>query len=223
MSPSLYVPGDGPLHRLPAGAKLAALAGLGVALFLVSSPIVLGAAALAAAGVVAATGVRLARLRGALAGVAIVVAIVVAANAWLAGWREAAAVGARIVALVLLGYALTLTTRTSDLLATLERLLAPLERIGLADAGKVALAVALVLRFVPELMKQAADIREARAARGLRVGPVALVVPMIVRVLRSADAIAEAIDARAYPPCKSPPTSAIPSSTGPGSADHDNA
>ncbi|WP_372425806.1 energy-coupling factor transporter transmembrane component T family protein [Salinarimonas chemoclinalis] len=218
MSPSLYVPGDGPLHRLPAGAKLAALAGLGIALFLVSSPIVLGAAALAAAGVVAATGVRLARMRGALAGIAIVVAIVVAANAWLVGWREAAASGARIVALVLLGYALTLTTRMSDLLATLERLLAPLERIGLADAGKVALAVALVLRFVPELMKQADDIREARAARGLRVGPVALVVPMIVRVLRSADAIAEAIDARAYPPAETDS-----SRHGPGSADHDNA
>ncbi|MGP9819414.1 energy-coupling factor transporter transmembrane component T [Salinarimonas sp. NSM] len=218
MSPSLYVPGDGPLHRLPAGAKLAALAGLGLALFLVSSPIVLGAAAIAAAGVVAATGVRLARIRGALAGIAIVVAVVVAANVWLVGWREAAALGARMVALVLLGYALTLTTRTSDLLATLERLLMPLERIGIADAGKVALAVALVLRFVPELVKQAADIREARAARGLRVGPVALVVPMIVRVLRSADAIAEAIDARAYPPSRS-----ISSKTGPGSADHDNA
>ncbi|MGJ3265385.1 MAG: energy-coupling factor transporter transmembrane component T family protein [Salinarimonas sp.] len=213
MSPSLYVPGDGPLHRLPAGAKLAALAGLGVALFFVSSPLVLALAALAAAGMVAITGVRFAHIRRPLAGIAVVVLLVVAVNVWLTGWREAAAVGARIVALVLLGYALTLTTRTSDLLATLERLLAPLERIGLADAGKVALAVSLVLRFVPEIIKQAADIREARAARGLRVGPVALVVPMVVRVLRSADAIAEAIDARAYPPYKNRP----------GSADHDNA
>lgn len=205
MNLSLYVPGDGPLHRLPAGTKLAALLVLGVALFFLASPVALGVAALLAAGALALTGATPRQLAGQLSGIALILAIIVVANGLLVSWEQAAVVGLRIAALVFLAFAVTLTTRSSDVLDVLERVLAPLERRGLAHAGKVALAVSLVLRFVPEILKQVADIREARAARGLKVGPIALVVPTVVRTLRSADAIAEAIDARSYPPSPARP------------------
>ena len=37
----LYIPGDSPLHRLPAGLKLLALAAAGAGLFLVRDPAIL--------------------------------------------------------------------------------------------------------------------------------------------------------------------------------------
>ncbi|MGJ3262407.1 MAG: energy-coupling factor transporter transmembrane component T family protein [Salinarimonas sp.] len=200
MNLSLYVPGDTRLHRLRPDVKLACLLVFGIALFFADSLLILAIATLAALIAIWSTGASLAMLRRQLTGIAVIVAIIVVANVWLFDWRQATLVGLRITSLVLLAFAVTLTTRSSEILETLERVLRPLERIGIADAQKVGLAVSLVLRFVPEVLKQISDLREARAARGLRVGPLNLIVPLVVRTLRSADAIAEAIDARAYPP-----------------------
>ena len=46
----------------------------------------------------------------------------------------------RVGAMVGLALAVTLTTRTADLIAVCEWALRPLQRLGLLDAGKVALA-----------------------------------------------------------------------------------
>ena len=46
----------------------------------------------------------------------------------------------RVGAMVGLALAVTLTTRTADLIAVCEWALLPLQRLGLLDAGKVALA-----------------------------------------------------------------------------------
>lgn len=200
MNLSLYVPGGTWLHRASADLKLMLLLIFGVALFFADTIPVLAAATTAAVATILATGASIAVLRRQLTGIGIVLVIIVAANLWLFDWRQATIVGLRIASLVLFAFAVTLTTRSSAILETLERVLRPLERIGVADAQKVGLAVSLVLRFVPEVVKQYHDLREARAARGLRVGPLDLIVPLVVRTLRSADAIAEAIDARAYPP-----------------------
>jgi biotin transport system permease protein len=201
---SLYVPGDTYLHRLRADLKLLGLLAYGVALFFAETLMLLGAAAVVAIVAIALTGASFAMLRRQLAGIGMILAIIVLANLWLFDWRQAAVVGLRISSLVLLAFAVTLTTRSSDILDTLERCLRPLERLGIVDAQKVGLAVSLVLRFVPEVLKQFSDLREARAARGLRAGPLDLIVPLVVRTLRSADAIAEAIDARSYPPPAKP-------------------
>ncbi|GGK21671.1 energy-coupling factor transporter transmembrane component T family protein [Salinarimonas ramus] len=199
MTLSLYVPGESPLHRLTPGPKLAGLATAGLALVLVDEPAILAGFAALALALLLLSRVPVSQLRGQLTTTAILVALVVAASVWLDGWREAAAAGLRVAALVLLGIVVTATTRVSDLLETLERLLAPLDRIGLVRSADVALAIALVLRFVPEILAESRAIREARAARGMRVGPVALVVPLVVRTLVNADAIAAAIEARGGP------------------------
>lgn len=200
MNLSLYVPGATPLHRAPAGPKLALLLVAGIGLFLTSSPALLGSAAIVAAMLLASTRPSAAHLRQQLSGIAVIMAFFVVATGLFQGWLTALVVLFRITALVLLALAVTLSTRSSDVLETLERALAPLERLNLADAGRVSLAVSLVLRFVPELFKRVQEIREAQAARGLDANPLALVVPLVVRTLRSADEIAEAIDARGYPP-----------------------
>lgn len=204
MNLSLYVPGNNWLHRMRTDAKLLLLLVFGVALFFADSLMPLCVGTIVAVAAITATGAPFATLRRQLSGMAVIVLVIVAANAWLFDWRHAAVAGLRISSLVLLAFSVTLTTRASDFLDTIERVLRPLERLGAADSQKVGLAVSLVLRFVPEVLKQVADMREARAARGIRVSPLNLVVPLVVRTLRSADAIAEAIDARAYPPIKRP-------------------
>ncbi|MFQ6691147.1 energy-coupling factor transporter transmembrane protein EcfT, partial [Bordetella pertussis] len=70
--------------------------------------------------------------------------------------------------------------------------------LGLLNAAQVALALALALalRFIPEIWRNYQEIREAQAARGLGAHPLALLVPLVVRTLKRAEEVAQAIDAR---------------------------
>lgn len=192
----LYVAGRSALHRLPAWLKLAALVAAGAGLFVLRDARWLGVAFAAAVLLVWSTGVSAAAVWRQVRGLLWVLLAVGVFTGLFQGWMEALAVVLRVGAMVGLALAVTLATRTSDLIAVCERALMPLERIGLVDAGKVALALALALRFVPEIWRNFHEIREAQAARGLGAHPVALIVPLIVLTLKRAQEVAEAIDAR---------------------------
>jgi len=192
----LYIRGRSPLHRTPAAFKLAALVAAGAGLFALRDVRLLGAALAVSALLVWSTGVGAAALWRQLRGLVWVLAAIGAFAAVFQGWLQAAAVLLRIGALVGLALAVTLSTRSSDLIAVCERALLPLQRLGLLDAGKVALALALALRFVPEIWRHYQEIREAQAARGLARHPLALIVPLVVRTLKRAEQVAQAIDAR---------------------------
>lgn len=192
----LYIPGDSPLHRLPAWLKLLALAAAGAGLFLLHDPRGLALACLVAALLLRLAGATVAGVWTQVSGLAWVLLAVALFTGCFQGWQEALAVVLRIAAMVGLALAVTLSTRTSDLIAVCERVLMPLQRIGLVDAGKVALALALALRFVPEIWRNFHEIREAQAARGLGANPAALIVPLVVLTLKRAQEVAEAIDAR---------------------------
>lgn len=195
MIADLYRPGRSALHRASAGAKLATLAATGTVLFLVPSlALSLGAVGLALA-LFAASGLG-ARSLGRSLKAALPIAILVGAfQAWFAGWHEAALFAARLVALLLLAALATATTRPSDIADAIARALRPLRLVGV-DPERVALAFALAIRFVPVLAGVAAEIREAQAARGLDRSIFALGVPLVLRTLKMADEVAEAIDAR---------------------------
>lgn len=203
MMRALYIAGDSWLHRLPAGAKLAVLAVAGALLFFTRSPWILGPALGVALILPVVAGARWRHWRAQWLGLLPIVAVVCVAAGLFEGWAHATVVLARLLTLIALAWTITLTTRSADLLDAFERALRPLERLGWVDAARVSLALSLTLRFVPELWRRLGDIREAQAARGLSANPVALVVPLAVAALKSADAVAEAIEARGYPPAKS--------------------
>nr|WP_275299298.1 energy-coupling factor transporter transmembrane component T [Achromobacter xylosoxidans] len=184
------------MHRLPAGLKLLALAAAGAGLFLLRDPAILAGACVLAGLLLWCAGATPAGVWRQVRGLVWVLLAVGVFTAWFQGWREALAVLLRIAAMVGLALAVTLSTRSSDLIAVCERVLMPLQRIGLLDAGKVSLALALALRFVPEILRNFHEIREAQAARGLGANPVALIVPLVVLTLKRAQEVAEAIDAR---------------------------
>lgn len=183
------------LHRVPAGAKLAGLALATIAVLPISEPMpALGATAIVLA-LYASCG------QAAIAKLALVrplvplLAIVFAAQGLLASWGEAAAVTVRILAMVWLANLVTLTTRLSDMLDALAVVLAPLRLVRVSPRD-VALAVALVIRFVPVLLEEWRAIGEAwRARTGRRPGP-RLLAPFALRMLDVSERVGEALHAR---------------------------
>jgi biotin transport system permease protein len=191
----LYVPGTSVVHRTRAGVKLTLLAlFLGVLGFRRSPEVVAGG--LVVVGLVAAlarVGVRrvLTQVRPAL----LVVVIVFAAQVWLADVRTAAVVSGSLLLAVAAAGVVTLTTRTEDLLDAVVRLLRPLRRVGV-DPDRVGLVLALTIRTVPVLVSLGEEVRDARRARGAERSVRAFAVPLVIRAVRHADRLGEALAAR---------------------------
>jgi biotin transport system permease protein len=60
--------------------------------------------------------------------------------------------------------------------------------------------LSLALRFIPLLFDKFEEIREAQRARGLERSVVALLMPLLIKTLRMANDLTEAIEARGYDP-----------------------
>ncbi len=191
----LFVPGESVVHRTRPGVKLATLA-VGLTLVTLAGSV---PAVLAGLAVVAAVG-ALARLGGrvVLAPVRSLVWVLGALGTvqlWLSGWRTAVVVCGSILVAVLAANLVTLTTRTQDLLDALVAALGPLRRFGI-HPERVGLLMSLVIRTVPVLARIAGEVREARIARGAQRSARALAVPMVIRTVRHADRLGEALVAR---------------------------
>ncbi|WP_339094936.1 energy-coupling factor transporter transmembrane protein EcfT [Deinococcus sp. VB343] len=197
MTLGLYVPRESPLHRLRPAPKLVAVLVAGVVVFWVRDwrvLLALLALTLSLYGL-ARLGWRASwvQLRPSL-GVLLFLFVV---QSLLADVESGAVTVLRFGVLLLLSSLVTLTTRVSDLLAALERAMQPLARVGVNPA-KVSLAVSLTLRFIPVVVQTVNDVRDAQRARGSEKNMVALTVPVIVRTLKMADDVADAIEARSW-------------------------
>jgi biotin transport system permease protein len=64
------------------------------------------------------------------------------------------------------------------------------------DPERVALVLALAVRSVPVITELAAEVQQARAARGAERSLRAFAVPFVIRSLRHADRLGEALEAR---------------------------
>lgn len=111
------------------------------------------------------------------------------------GWARAVSVVCGLLVSVALAGLVTLTTRVNAMLDVLMRILRPLRLVGV-DPARVALLLALTIRCVPMLVGIVTAVREAQLARGAGRNPLALAVPVVIRTLRAADALGEALTAR---------------------------
>ena len=191
----LYEPGDGVVHRAPAGAKFLATLAIATAAVLVGSPAVLAAmlaAVVAGYAVARIPGRRVWQLVRLLAPL---VVLLTAVQVWLLGPLPATVLVLRL--LVALGAAnlFTLTTRVDEVVAAVERGLAPLRRLGLRP-DRVGLVVGLTVAAIGTLSGIAGEVREAARARGADRSVTAFVVPLLVRTVRHADELGEALAAR---------------------------
>jgi biotin transport system permease protein len=190
-----YLPGTSPVHRAPAGPKLAVLAVAVAVLTLWRDPRVLagGLLLLLLALVSARIGLRPLWLQ---VRYTVLLALLVAAGQyWIAGPRAAVLVAGSLLVAVTAAALITLTTRTGDLLDALVRGLSPLRRIGV-DVDRVALLLALTVRAIPVIARLAEEVRDARRARGGERSLRALAVPLVIRTVRYADRLGDALIAR---------------------------
>ena len=113
----------------------------------------------------------------------------------------------RFLFLLLMGSLLMITTPPVALTDAAERLLAPLERIGVPiSQGMLVLSIAL--HFVPTLSRDARAVANAQIARGAQLEGggfrdrirafIPLAVPLFSAAVRHADNLARAMDARCY-------------------------
>lgn len=192
----IFHPGTSLVHRMPALAKLALLAVVVTAVTLLHSPAALGVASALVVGlfVLARIPARLAWQQ--ITPILWVLAFTVPVQWIFAGWEAAATMGVRLVLAVALAAVYTLTTPVSATLDAMQVLLRPFRRW--VDPDRVGLALALAIRCVPLLADLVREVLEARKARGAEGSLLALAVPVIVRALRTADHLGEALTARGF-------------------------
>jgi biotin transport system permease protein len=108
---------------------------------------------------------------------------------------QAAVVVGWLVVAVLAAGLVTVTTPLADLLDAVVAVTRPLRRVGV-DPERVALVLALAVRSVPVVAGLARDVQEARLARGAGRSVRAFAVPLVIRTVRYADRLGEALAAR---------------------------
>lgn len=191
----IYVAGDSAVHRARPGVKLAVLLAATTALLLAArwEVVTAGALIVVAVGLWAGLGLRgLGRLVWPLRWIVVVLTPV---QAWLAGWERAYVVVGGLVVAVTAASLVSATTRVADMTDAIVRIVAPARRIGI-DPERVGLVIALAIRSVPVLLDGLRVVREARQARGMRLTPDTLLTPLVVRAVRHADRVGEALAAR---------------------------
>lgn len=192
----VYLPGDSPVHRVPAGWKfLLLLAFILASTILVKDPVVAtGWLAVVAAGyVIARVPVRTAL--GQVLPVLPILLVLGAFQWWQRGWEFAATTVVILLASVAAAALLTLTTSIAELMAAIERGLSPFERFGL-PVETISLAVSLTLRLIPLQLATLQEVLAARKARGAGFSVTAFGTPVMVRSIRRARLLAEALIAR---------------------------
>ncbi|GAB3578614.1 energy-coupling factor transporter transmembrane protein EcfT [Amycolatopsis endophytica] len=187
-----YEPGTSLVHRTPAGVKFLALLVLAVVVLVLRSPAWLGAVCVLAVLGYAVARVSWGRCLRLLRSLGLLVVVVFALQWWLLGLEPAVVVCLRIVAALAAANLVTITTRIDDLVDAIE---GTLGRFGL-PAGRLGLLIGLTLQAVATLTGIAGEVREAAKARGAERSPVAFTVPFLVRTVRHADELGEALAAR---------------------------
>ena len=199
----LYLHRESAIHRLPAGAKLGGL--LLVTILVLALPGAWGALAAGAGGaaVLAAAKLPVRRVLKELRAPVVMLTLLFGFQALLAGggWEETAVAVARFAALILLATLVTLITRVMDMVELFERLFGLLRPVGVNPA-KMALMLALAIRFIPLLGEQVREVRMAQRARGVERNIAALFVPLLVKILTMADDLTAALEARGYNPAE---------------------
>lgn len=185
------------LHDVSPRTKLGLVAVASLAILPVADPMTLGAALGFTLLIYASLG-RQALLRLRLLQPLLPFLLLIGAlQAWFESWPAAVASSTRILLMILIASLVTLTTTMQAMVETLHPLMRPLRLIGI-NPRALALAIALVVRFVPVLLASWQEREEAWRARTGRRASFRLIPAFVAETLRMADQIAESLDARGF-------------------------
>jgi energy-coupling factor transport system permease protein len=187
---------EGKIHHVPPWLRLVLAGGLTMAALFQSSPLLLGATGLVWCALYGAANLGWRVLLRDLSLVILQAPVVLLVYLWrqgLAGLEPACIISMRFALVLLPGLWLQRTTRLVDISQTLRRVLPP----------RTAFVMAVCLRFLPILARDAREIYALQQLRGARIAPRDLIrpwlwpeachclaVPLLMRMLRLADQIA---------------------------------
>lgn len=191
----LYQAGDSVLHRTAAAWKLLGMLLAVIGVLLLDAPWQLAVAAAIVIG-----GYALARIPVRVAWAQLwpmrwFIVLIAIFQVIFADWQRAVMISGSLLLTVAIAALVTLTTRVTAMLDVCQWLLRPLRRVGV-DPDRVGLLLALTIRCIPLLVAIVHDVSEARKARGAGFSLRAMAAPAVVRALRSADAMGDALIAR---------------------------
>jgi biotin transport system permease protein len=192
----VFHPATSLVHRTPALVKLGLLAVVVTVIVLQTSLVALGAASVLVVVLFVLARIPFTVAWKQVVPILWVLAFAVPVQVIFGGWEAAAVMAMRLVLAVALAAVYTLTTPVTATLDAMQSLLRPFRRW--IDADRVGLALALTIRCVPLLAELVREVLEARRARGTEGSLTALAVPVIVRALRTADHLGEALTARGF-------------------------
>lgn len=192
----MYLAGNSWLHRVPAGWKFIGLFAWVIALTVTGSHLKLMAGAMALMCLLWLTvRVPWKVTREQLFPPFFLLLFVAAFQLWGGSFESALALFLRFGAAIMAAVLLTLTTTQGEMLETFDVALAPLARFGFPSA-KVSLALMLTLTMIPVQLAQVYAVLDARKARGVGFDFRAFAVPVIVRSIRRAQMVGDALAAR---------------------------
>ena len=192
----VYVDTDSPVHRLPAIWKFPLLL-----VFIISGPLVARTPLVAVGLVVLVLIVYIiARIPARTAWnqwwpVLPVLLVLGVFQWWQRGLDLAVTTVAVIFSAVIAAMLLTLTTRLEALMDAVEKMLRPWARVGL-PVETITLAISLTIRLIPLQLATVTDVLDARKARGAGFSVVAFGTPVLIRSIRRARNIGDALHAR---------------------------
>jgi biotin transport system permease protein len=192
---SLYSDQPTWLHGVSAGVKLLTLALLGIGLFATQQWHVLLATAVVCVCVFASLGQAARRAKPLVVGVLVASALVAGFHVWMAQPLLAAVTVMRLLSATLMGIALTLTTRYSDLLYVFEWLLSPLQKLGVRT-DRLALQLALMLRFTEQFFVVWRRLDESHRLRTGKAGGFKILAPLTIHMLVTARRVADTLHLR---------------------------
>jgi biotin transport system permease protein len=192
---SLYSDHPTWLHGIPAGVKLAFLALLGAGVFFISEVSVLLGSAACCVLVFASLGRATFRAKPLLIGLILASVLIGLFHLYMQQPMVGAVSVLRLLCTTLMGIALTITTRYSDLLEVLEWLLAPLRLLGI-HPERLSLQVALMLRFTEHFFVVWRRLDDAHRLRTGKAGGFKILAPLTLHMLMAARRVADTLHVR---------------------------
>jgi len=218
-----YYPGESIIHRLDPRTKIVGTLLYLISLFVVDSFLGLGVAVLFLGICIKLSGVPLKFMLKGLKPIFMIMLFTFVLNIFMTSGEVLVALGplkitiegiynaffmvARLALLIIGSSLMTLTTKPINLTDGIERLLSPLQKIGV-PAHELAMMMSIALRFIPTLLDETDKIMKAQMARGADFESgnlfqrakslIPLLVPLFISAFRIAVDLAMAMEARCY-------------------------
>ena len=183
------------LHGVPAAIKLLLFAVLGTMQYWIESTEVLSWSALVCSLVFASLGRAIYPARKLLTSILVAALLILAFHSYMQHFVLGLVSALHLVCASLLGIALTLTTRSEDLLTVFERLLAPLQRVGV-KTERVAFQLAMMMRFTELFFVAWQRLDDAHRIRTGKAGGLRLLAPLTIKMLVCARRVADTLELR---------------------------